>query len=314
MITNVKTELYTYIYPEGSQLFRATDYNSLNISDIPLWFGEKENIARKYTRKYLYEFKTKRDFRLLNITHPLFHQDFMNKLMIMYRDYEARFNGTELLVPDDVLHALLPIGLFGIESQIDFLSSQRVDLSHINNNTLWNESFQKYVDSCFGGKHRYSVYERDLNMVKLMRWLYREYDGYIIPVMWPSKLLDGLFNREICLFRGYDSLTPTKFSFLEQKAGKKKKQSGGILQRPKTAMEASFDEDRETQEQNDKFVRETCLHVGYTLEPPKHPVTGWLELPPVEEIERFKKETDEQSRSKDLKWQPIKPEQIRYNI
>jgi hypothetical protein len=307
MLTNAITNLFTFTFEQGQHLFRATDNQSIDIKDIPLWFGEEEKVAKKYPRNYIFEFTTKRDLRLLNISHPLFHQDFMNKLLIMYRDFEARFDGTRLIIPDDVLHALLPIGLFGLESQVEFLQNQRVDLSHLNYNSVWNKSFEKYVDACFGGKHRYSIYERDLRMVNVMKWLYREYDGYIIPMMWPSKLLDGLFNREICLFRGYDSLSPIKFIVQERKAGKRKKQTGGNPKPPKTAMESSFDNETISKESNDKFVRETCINVGYMLKPPVNPATGWLELPSVEEIERYKQKREQDRIDSDSRWQPIPP-------
>lgn len=178
---------------KGTILFRGSDNLQPILQGIS-WFAYTEDDAKLYG-KNVSTYKVKKDLHLLNPMSPIFHAEYMTKL-------NDTFTGTNFNGIDDKKNRLgLPFGLPDYESQLNFLKKKRVKLEEIED---WTKEHDVALSWC-NNKHRYSEYSRDMFSVTAMAYVYHDkYDGYATKTKWPSKLHNGLFMKEICVF-DYDS-------------------------------------------------------------------------------------------------------------
>jgi hypothetical protein len=98
------------------------------------------------------------------------------------------------------IEACIPLGLPDFEAQLSYFLKNRIKIEQPHN---WNRNKERYelYSKFFLNRHRYSTYERDADLARILYRFYSHiFNGYATRMMWPSKFHDGLFNREICLF------------------------------------------------------------------------------------------------------------------
>ena len=165
-----------------------------------MWFAEDKINAKKYG-DFLYTFKPLKPLKLINISSPLFHMDFIGKVNLLYRNNHG-FDLRKSL-------CLMPLGLpstkevrrtlaqLGLDSQANFTE----DNDEVNQRC-----------SYFNNKHRISININNNNMdnyfVNALKEIYSiKYDGYIQPIQAPSGIFGGKMNtEEICIFKPHTHL------------------------------------------------------------------------------------------------------------
>jgi hypothetical protein len=192
----------------GTVLFRGM--NNINNIDTkrPLWLCLDKESALLYGNTVI-EYKLLKDVTLLNIQDLGFHSNYLNVLNLIYKGTKS--DG----VDNNKIEASIPIGLPDLETQYKYLISKRVLLPKLTTWTNEHEIASKFLLN----RHRYSTFERDKFFVDTLNTIYgKDCHGYISPIKWPSKLHDGLFNTEVCLF------SPTTDLIIQnKKAGGKNK-------------------------------------------------------------------------------------------
>lgn len=177
---------FLYKLPAGSTIYRAKTINKEG-----RWYTLKLEDAYTYG-EFITEYKTDRDFNLINITSLTFHYDYIDRLNVMFPGIEH--SGFDI----EKIKCLIPFGLIDLNSQqngMSFLNSQ-INL----NETGWNSIFE-YISYNLQNRHRFSEHSLDTNMVDILEKIYGHvYDGYISPIRWPTKCHGGLFPRELCFF------------------------------------------------------------------------------------------------------------------
>lgn len=178
---------FDYNMPKGTVLFRAA-----TVEKEGRWFTLSLQDAATYGET-ITEYTTNKDLKLLNITSLTFHLDFMDRLNIKFPgDNYSGFDHNKI-------KCLIPFGLVDIESQKKGMSMIGF---HMNENTSnWNPGFD-YLSSILYNRHRVSEHSLDTYLVTVLEEIYGEqYDGYISPITWPTKLHGGFFPREVCMFK-----------------------------------------------------------------------------------------------------------------
>lgn len=185
--------MFQYYLKQGTIIYRGTDNPELHSKST--WFAFDEQTARRYNKK-IHKYTLNQDVKCINIMSHLFHQDYLDKLNMIYKGDDNK--GLDIRKFD----AAIPIGLPSLDEQIRFLASINVNLK-IGQLNPTQHAFNAFLN----GKHRYSTYDRDMRMATLLSKLYPEYKGFASLIEWPSVLMDGMFNREICLFTPNECLT-----------------------------------------------------------------------------------------------------------
>jgi hypothetical protein len=197
---------------KGTLLYKGINTNNNFASLVPMWLSEDFETAKLYGSIVL-TYKLEKDIILLSLTDLEFHNHFLNILNIIYTENDG--------ADEKKIIAGLPLGLPNYFTQIQYLNSIRVKIIELEN---WNGNHEVYSQFLLN-RHRYSTFERDKEMVKLLKKIYgNKCNGYISKIKWPSKLHDGYFNKELCLFDGTGLI-----SLISSKGGKKSKktQKGG---------------------------------------------------------------------------------------
>lgn len=206
--------MYDIIIKAGTILYKGYENKpTTNIIDVPTWLSQDKEIALLYGN-YIQEFIVKKDILLINLTSNEFHIDYLDKL-------NQLFTGNKFDDVDDrKMEAAIPLGLPSFDYQTHYLLSKNIKLE---NPTKWTIQHE-IANSFLLNKHRYSTYERDKNLSNILYNLYgNKYKGYITNIKWPSKLHNGMFNRECCLFKPSDLIEINR----SQKGGNKKHKKGG---------------------------------------------------------------------------------------
>ena len=180
-----------FILERGKKVYRAFNANNSKIfSTDPIWFVETLEEAVHYGTT-IREYTFKHPVKLLNPMCGYFQNDYINKLSTLY----PGTNGIGF--DEDKIKAAIPFGLPNFDVQIEYLVNQRIQ---IRKPSVWDfkrESCVQFINN----KHRYSEFSRDVFMINILKALYAsEFHGFMTNIRWPSKLHDGFFNREICIF------------------------------------------------------------------------------------------------------------------
>jgi len=184
---------------DAVHLFHATmspKTKPLQIQDRPMWFAHSENDAKNYQEVVL-KFVLSRPIKLIDVTHQVFHMDFVAKV----NNYFAPQITTEKM------DALVALGLPDLNSQMQHMG-ERMNGGLYPGDTDTEESaaLLSVIDTfspLFGLKHRFSEQNQqnsDAAMVKMMMLLYPDYDGYTCTNFWPSYHHGGFLLPETCLF------------------------------------------------------------------------------------------------------------------
>jgi hypothetical protein len=178
---------YHYTLPSGSRIFRAT-----TIDKQGRWYTLSLEDAYTYGEN-ITEYSTTKDLNLLNIGSLTFHNDFIDRLNVMYPD--SRHTGLHA----DKVKCLVPLGLADIHSQ-----ELGINLLNANmpiNTSGWNPLLD-YSSKIMMNRHRLSEHSLDTHLVKVLEQIYGDvYDGYISPFEWPTKIHGRYFPKELCLFK-----------------------------------------------------------------------------------------------------------------
>lgn len=190
---------FNYVMPSGTRLYKGDKTDSLKgncfTASKPAWFAEQKNIASAYG-PILHTFRVKRDLKLINISSPLFHMDYIGKVNLLYRSNSSN---------EEKCLALMPLGLPTTKEARRNLAALGIDERQSNFND--NDDYINRCVSYFNDKHRMSIIINGTSMdsyfMKAITQIYGEqYDGYIQPIQAPTALFGGKFNHEeIGLFR-----------------------------------------------------------------------------------------------------------------
>ena len=178
---------YLYKLPSGSTIYRATTINKEG-----RWYALSLEDAFTYG-EIVTEYKTKTDLNLINITSLTFHNDFMDRLNVLFPGVDhTGIDHTKLM-------CMIPLGLFNFESQNTSLGLLNVSINH--DLSKWNHMLQ-LLSHNLHDRHRFSEHTLDTKMVCVLEQIYGNYyDGYISPIRWPTKMHGHFFPRELCFFK-----------------------------------------------------------------------------------------------------------------
>jgi hypothetical protein len=207
------------ILTKGSILHRGINAKNNNTHvPEPLWITLSKEDAEAYGSQVV-QFVLERDVALFDPMTTAFQIEYMKAL-------NAKFPGTNFDGVDDrKIRAAIPFGLPDFPTQYAYLRSRKVKLD-IDESKWANE--HAYACACINNKHRYSDFERDLFTVETLFQLFGDrYDGYISRLRWPSKFHNGMFPREVCIFRPKDKV---KIKGEGGKKGSRKPRKGGAPQ------------------------------------------------------------------------------------
>ena len=196
----------------GTKLYRGiNNQNNINITG-PLWLSLDKDTALLYGNTVI-EYTLTKDITLLNIIDLDFHTNYLNILNLIYTGTKS--DG----VDDRKIEASISIGLPDFESQYRYLQSKNVILPKITKWTDKHEIASKFILN----RHRYSTFDRDKLFVDTLKLIYsKKCIGYISKIKWPSKLHDGFFNTELCIFDPTPSLLIQNGGKIKIKKSKKK--------------------------------------------------------------------------------------------
>lgn len=195
-------ELFTIVLDAGSVFYRGTDKKvDSPLQSLPSWFGDLTT-AQSYGSN-IFSYRATRRLRLLNITHPIFHADFIAKINVKY-EKNPKMKGK----------ILAPLGLPDLETQMQYVAP--LTSGNYNDPTKRPRAIDIELPF-FGNKHRYSsetpTDKLDILMAHEMKLLYPDHDGYTSPILWPSYHHNGFLHPETCLFNPYTSVTLLETSF-----------------------------------------------------------------------------------------------------
>lgn len=222
-------DLFTIKENSGKTVYHGTDEPMMKIRDSPFWLAHTEKNAKSYGNN-VFIYKVTKDIKLIDISHHVFHQDFMNKVN----------KSTAPEISDAKLYPLLALGLPNFKTQIYIIGykSDGFYPDNANNNKTFNrrvfDLIERFVP-LFSEKHRLSVQgeiSTDKIMVQSLQKLYPEFDGYICNNYWPSYHHGGFLVPETCLFRPLNVLELVSFkggktTTKQKKSNKKSKYKGG---------------------------------------------------------------------------------------
>lgn len=177
---------YHYSLPSGSRIFRAT-----TIDKQGRWYTLSLEDAYTYGEN-ITEYSTTKVLNLLNIGSLTFHNDFIDRLNVLYPDSKSTLNINKV-------KCLVSLGIADIHSQ--GLGIQLLNANMPVNDSDWN-SLLEYSSKVLMNRHRLSEHSLDTHLVKILEQIYGGlYDGYISPFEWPTKIHGRYFPKELCLFK-----------------------------------------------------------------------------------------------------------------
>jgi hypothetical protein len=179
-------KLYEYKINANETLYKGIDTETISTKyPKPMWFSQNKNTAKQYGR-FVHEFKTIKELKLINITSPYFHSSFVDFLNDFFKHNPSSY--------DEKMKLLIPIGLPDEISQQNYLES--IHVHPISS----NQKIYKEVAFLYN-RHICSYSKLDFEFVNFLKNIHKQYgfDGYVAPCIWPSKY-HVRFSDEICLF------------------------------------------------------------------------------------------------------------------
>lgn len=179
---------YLYKLPSDTPIFRGK-----TVAKEGRWYALALDDAYTYG-SLVTEYSTTKELRLLNIMSLTFHNDFMDRLMVLYpgKDYSG--------IDNDKMKCLIALGLFDIDIQrVSYCTVFQANPEW--KDSTWNLS-REWAVKMLHNRHRYSEHINDTVFVSVLERIYGEhYDGYIAPLCWATKMHGDFFPRELCLFK-----------------------------------------------------------------------------------------------------------------
>lgn len=179
---------FLYKILAGTKIFRAKTINkegrwyTLSLEDA---YSYGENIT---------EYTLLKDLKLINITSLTFHNDYMDRISVLYPGND--YSGYDI----NKMKCLIPLGLVDLSLQSYEFTSIGGGKIPINE-TLWNDRLE-YLSKSLLNRHRLSEHSLDTNFVSILEKIYGDhFDGYISPIKWPTKIHGHLFPRELFTFK-----------------------------------------------------------------------------------------------------------------
>lgn len=180
---------FMYKMPIGTRLFRAS-----TIAKEGRWYNLNLNDAYTYGEN-ITEYSTIKDLNLINVMSLTFHNDFVDRLNIMYPGYNNTGFDTEKI------KCLIPFGLLNQSMQQKGLN---IFGANIGQNTSPFDIMSDYMGELMQGRNRISEHTLDTHLSKVLENIYGNYyDGFISPLKWPTKIHPGngsFFPQELCFF------------------------------------------------------------------------------------------------------------------
>jgi hypothetical protein len=206
------------------RMYRGTHIKIDLSANRSAWLTDVESEANKLKYgKFVYVFKTAKPLKLINLSSWFFRFHFMDELN---KHYDGKENTDAEILREKML-TLLPIGSPNFQSQCDNVSYYNVPKPYPpcgfdeTNHLGLNRQLKKTAE-CFGG-HRFSEKDLDKRLTNMLKIIYGDiFDGYIIPVSWPS-CWHRFFPREICVFDQSSSLRFVSKTVIDNKTGGAKK-------------------------------------------------------------------------------------------
>jgi hypothetical protein len=179
---------YVYRLPENTHIFRATTR-----SKEGRWFAMTLENAHVYGT-HVTEYSTTKELKLLNIMSLAFHNDFIDRLNILFPGND--YKGLDI----NKIKCLLPLGLYDEKAQ-KFGANAFNGFQLPHNVSRW-DSGMELTSMNLGNRHRFSEHSLDTYMGEVMEKIYgAHFDGFISPIEWPTKVHGGSFPREMCMFK-----------------------------------------------------------------------------------------------------------------
>lgn len=258
------TESFITIKLPPTEMYKGMSCDHDPTYNKPCWLSFTYEDAQQYDER-VHKYKTKRELKLINLQSLFFHMDFTDKI-------NKKYGGRN----EQALLALASIGLPSLKAQQAILTHQPGNCDNPHDKTQIQAEY-------LNGKHRYSF---DIGDAKIDNFLveelivfYPQYEGYIIPNEWPSCFHEGNFHKEICIFKPRNALVYID-SNKRIRGGQKQKKSGGV------GRCGDEREDISTQQINN-IRRNQMRTIGWTG-PELYDEDGFLRIPLLEEIERFR--------------------------
>ena len=124
---------YSYKLPIGTSIFRAT-----TIAKDGRWYTLSLEDAYTYG-ELITEYKTNKDLNLINISSLTFHNDFIDRLNVMFPGID--YSG----ISEEKIKCLMPLGLIDLETQKESMKMFGNDLNlkmdkFSVNQTVWRNN------------------------------------------------------------------------------------------------------------------------------------------------------------------------------
>lgn len=169
-------DLFTQCIHKPIKLYKGSNTATpASLGNNPTWFALSEECASEHG-EYIHEYTVGR-LRLLDISHPTFHQDFMFRVNNGIRD------------PTQKALALIPLGLPTFDVQMKHFGPSP---DGVYDDYVHKDRRQRIAENVgyFGNHHRYSLVRDgvmyDMHMVDAMKRFYPYHNGYVCRVPWPS--------------------------------------------------------------------------------------------------------------------------------
>ncbi len=176
--------------PIGTRLFRAS-----TIAKEGRWYNLNLNDAYTYGED-ITEYSTIKELNLLNVMSLTFHNDFVDRLNVMY----PGFNNTGF--DEEKIKCLIPFGLLNKSMQQKGLNIFGINIGQ--NNSPMN-IISDYMGELLQDRNRISIHSLDTELTQVLEKIYgKYYDGFISPLKWPTKIhpgSQGFFPQELCFFK-----------------------------------------------------------------------------------------------------------------
>lgn len=239
---------FYFILPAGSKLYKGEQQETVITDERHTWFAEHLTVAQKYG-KVVTTYTTTKDLKLINISSPLFHFDYIGKVNLLFRHKDI----------DDMNKALslMPLGLPTTNEARRTLS--RIPLTKEQLNINDRDDIIDRVSYLYNA-HRMSISVNNVRLddylVNTIREIYADYDGYIQPLSTPTALFGGQYNHpEICIFKPGSALKKPSKGGKKQKGGAKFTDNPpNVINIPGFTIEKMLERDRRIQGQKPKMT------------------------------------------------------------
>ena len=225
-------DFIVYKQPRQCKLFHGTTIpkHKFIIEDKTIWCAHRLEDTKSYSETNVVGLTNIVDLKLIDVTHPAFHNDFITKMNNLYFNMgqHNQLKGWPLAA----------FGLPDLQSQVQLTTKMEsgiypddVNLTQQQKKVLNEiESFVPY----YNHKHRMSTTYIDTLAVKHIIRLYTgpstiQCDGFTSNALWPSYHMGGLFHPETCIFSPKNKLEVVNISGGKKRNRRLQLQYGGQL-------------------------------------------------------------------------------------